>query len=228
IQGKVNPLSKETDLARKTATVTRANAGIGSESARQLLLLNADVVILGVRNLVKGEDVKKSLLQDETIRLSGRSASSVKMMKLDLADYASVVDFVSRIQVEVQELHILILNAAIGNINLQWAPTGHELLLQVNFLSNTLLLLQLLPLMDAASRVNWVGSRAMVLSNLRWRRINDSAIRHLDDPKNFCSFQRYGDTKAIAFLFLRELATRVAPNHVIFNMVCPGLVHSRI
>ncbi|KAK7522553.1 uncharacterized protein IWZ02DRAFT_449801 [Phyllosticta citriasiana] len=137
------------------------------------------------------------------------------MMKLDLADYASVVDFVSRIQVEVQELHVLILNAAIGNIDLKWAPTGHELLLQVNFLSHALLLLQLLPLMEssakksgAASRVNWVGSRAMVLSNLRWRRINDNATRHFDDPKNFCPFQRYGDTKAIALMFLKELATR--------------------
>ncbi|KAK8155678.1 hypothetical protein BC567DRAFT_237260 [Phyllosticta citribraziliensis] len=156
-------------------------------------------------------------------------------MKLDLAEYVSVVDFVSRVRAEVEELHVLILNAAIGNVDLQCASSGHELLLQVNFLSSALLLLQLLPLLEesakksgAPSRINWVGSRAMVISSLRWHPIKGNTISHFDDPKNFYSFQRYGDTKAMAFMFLRELATRIEPSRVILNTVCPGLVHSRI
>ncbi|KAK8204115.1 hypothetical protein IWZ01DRAFT_107009 [Phyllosticta capitalensis] len=221
IQGKVNPLPN-VDLSGKTAIVTGANGGIGFECARQLLQFKANV-ILAVRNLEKGEDAKRRLQDDN---------SRIKVMKLDLADYTSVSDFVSQVQTEVQDLHILILNAAIGNVNLQWAPSGHELLLQVNFLSNVLLLLQLLPLLESTaeksgpSRVTWVGSRALFLSRFRWYPVKTNVIEYLD--KNFYSYQRYADTKAIAYMFLRELSSRIKPNRVILNMVCPGLVHSKI
>ena len=63
-------------------------------------------------------------------------------------------------------IDVLLLSASCGQLNLELAPTGHENVTQVNFLSNTLLYLKLLPLLEAMttkigvpSRLSWVGSR---------------------------------------------------------------------
>ena len=78
------------DLSGKRVVITGANSGIGFEAAKTLSRMGAEV-ILAVRNEQKGDAAKKAIQKE-----SKQTALSV--MKLDLADLASVREFANRYQ----------------------------------------------------------------------------------------------------------------------------------
>lgn len=236
-QPKVTPLPPVIGLDGKTSIVTGASAGMGLETARQLLALNVSTVILAVRNTAKGEDCKASLLADPAVKKHWwhDRKPTLKVMKLDMDDYGSIQSFAKAIKAEVPIVDYLLLNAGIGNLRYKRSATGHERTMQVNYLSNVLLLLELLPLLEASaiktgspSRVTWVGSRTHSQSTLADRKKAvkpaETVIGHMDDRKYFFPFHRYNDTKLLGVIFLYELAPRLDRTKVIVNMVCPGMV----
>ncbi|CAF9943391.1 MAG: hypothetical protein ALECFALPRED_000263 [Alectoria fallacina] len=236
-QPKVTPLPPVISLDGKTSIVTGAGAGMGLETARQLVALNVATVILAVRNTAKGEDCKASLLADPAVKKHWwhDRKPTVKVMKLDMDDYGSVQSFAKAIKAEVPIVDYLLLNAGIGNLRYKRSATGHERTMQVNYLSNVFLLLELLPLLEASaiktgspSRVTWVGSRTHSQSTLADRKKAvkpaETVIGHMDDRKYFFPFHRFNDTKLLGVMFLYELAPRLDRTKVIVNMVCPGMV----
>ncbi|KAF4337292.1 short-chain dehydrogenase reductase SDR [Fusarium beomiforme] len=229
IQPKVEPLPPGIDLTNKTAIVTGATAGIGLELCCQLLSLNLSTLILAVRNESKGEEVRKSLC---TIN----PKAIVQVMKLDTADYTSVKAFAEMFKSKHEKLHLLMPNAGISDLNFELTPTGHEKNLQVNYLSNVLLTLLLLPILEhtaelegSPTRITWTGSRmhlrTSLASNVPLKK-NEGIFEHFDTPGVIPSLQRYGDTKLLVLLFQHELARRYPPQKVIVNSFCPGMVHS--
>ena len=233
-QPKVTPLPTGIDLDGKTIIITGASAGMGLEAARQLLTLNASTLILAVRNTIKGENCKASLLGDPAVK-KHNEAPIVKVMKLDMDDYSSVQSFAKAVKAEVPIVDHLLLNAGIGILKFERSPSGHERSVQVNYLSNVLLLLELLPHLEASSiktgapsRVSWVGSRTHMSSTLSEKektvKPEETVIGHMDDPKYFFPFQKYNDTKLLCVMFLYELAPRLDKSKVVFNMMCPGMV----
>lgn len=233
-QPKVTPLPTGVDLQGKTIIVTGASAGMGLETARQLLTLNASIVVLAVRNISKGEDCKASLLTDQAVK-KHNSAPTIKVMKLDMDDYSSVQSFAKAVKAEIPVVDHLLLNAGIGLLHYEHSACGHERTVQVNYLSNVLLMLDLIPHLEAsaiktgtASRITWVGSRTHHKSTLSEKgkavKSNETVIGHMDDPKYFFPFQKYNDTKLLCVMFLYKLAPRVDRNKVVINMLCPGMV----
>ncbi|KAH8547603.1 hypothetical protein BGW37DRAFT_524169 [Umbelopsis sp. PMI_123] len=87
--------------------VTGSNSGIGVEAARHYANLDAKKVILAVRNLESGNDVKKSI--EETTKCSG----VVEVWKLDMSSSASIREFTSRVNKELPRLDVAALNAAV-------------------------------------------------------------------------------------------------------------------
>lgn len=235
IQARLHP--PRIDLTGKVAIVTGANAGIGLETVRQLLFLNAATVVLAVRSIEKGEAARSLLLADESIRLV-KKAPDIRVMKLDMADYQSAWEFANRIKVALPALHILILNAAVANLPWSKTSSGHDQITQVNYFSNVLLLLELLPLLEASARrtgeparVTWVGSRAFAASKLaRTVRVErgQSVVEFLDDPKSYGWFMRYPDSKLLAAAFVREFCRYQDARTVVVNDVCPGMVDTGI
>jgi NAD(P)-dependent dehydrogenase (short-subunit alcohol dehydrogenase family) len=63
-QASVTPLSTPPDLRGKTVIITGASSGLSLETARQMLALNIESVILAVRNVSKGEKCRRGLLAD--------------------------------------------------------------------------------------------------------------------------------------------------------------------
>ncbi|KAL8689083.1 MAG: hypothetical protein Q9218_005163 [Villophora microphyllina] len=225
------------DLKGKTAIVTGGSAGIGQETARQLLALNLSTLVLGVRNEAKGAEVRTLLLADPAVKRTNPDAV-VKVMRVDMSEYSSVKDFAALVKAELSRLDLLILNAGIADTHYQLAPTGHERITQVNYLSNVLLLLELLPLLSATainagtpSRVTWVGSRMHYRSSLIDSKPvaqNARVLEHFDDKDNFFTIARYGDSKLLGMMFVYEIAKRVSAGSVIINNICPGTTHTNM
>ncbi|KAF4778421.1 hypothetical protein HER10_EVM0004649 [Colletotrichum scovillei] len=249
-QPPVTPLPDDLNLHGQTAIVTGATSGIGLALTRQLLSLGASLVILAVRDVPKGEAVRQTLLSDPTV-LSRHQTPVVKVMKLDAEDYASVKAFTEAFKAKYTHLHIAMLNAGVPGLRRRVAPTGHEATVQVNYLSNVLLTLELLPMLEAtaretgrAGRITWTGSRMVEKTSLAGKatvREGGSVLEHLDDEANFNGMARYADSKLLGFLFLRELArhygagaatgTEEGERHqqpVIVNAFCPGMVDTNM
>jgi NAD(P)-dependent dehydrogenase (short-subunit alcohol dehydrogenase family) len=234
-QPPVTPLPQGLCLRGQTAVVTGASSGIGLEIAQQLLELEASTVILAVRNVTKGETVRRSLLARDTINAVNPKAV-VKVMKLDTEDYESVQRFTKAFRAEHSELHLLMLNAGIGTLKRELTRTGHEKNVQVNYLSNVLLMLELLPLLDATAdkmgapaRVTWTGSRAHGFTSLAKRaplQPGETVLGYFDSEESFVAFSRYGDSKLLCVLFLYELRKHLVSNKVIVNTFCPGMVNT--
>ena len=85
----------------KRALVTGANAGLGKEVARQLVMQGANKVYLGCRNQVKAEIAKRELES-----LTNRGVLEILLM--DVTDQVSVLNAVAQIQ---EPIDTLILNA---------------------------------------------------------------------------------------------------------------------
>lgn len=231
-QPKVDPLTPGIDLSSKTAIVTGATSGIGLELSRQLLVLKVSNLVLAVRNVTKGEEVRKGLLADPAVKAANPQAV-VKVMKLDMEDYASVQAFVEAFKREHNRLHVLMLNAGIGTFGREFAPTGHEKNNQVNYLSNVLLQLSLHPILEATAekegsptRVTWTGSRMHRLTTLASKaplKPGEGVLEHFDKG-NAPALAGYPDSKVLVALFQLELARRYTPEKVIVNSFCPGMV----
>lgn len=235
-QTAVSPNPPDIDLTGQTILITGSNQGIGLESARQLLIYKASTVILAVRNVMKGDTARKLLLSEPAIKkLAIRP--EIKIMEVDMADYKSVVKFSGEVKKQVQKLDALLLNAGIGQLNYELAPTGHEKVMQVNYLSNALLALELLPLLEATaeatgkpSRLSFVGSTQHQNSSFAKKRpykSGSSILTRMDDKAVYSGMTVYGDTKLLVAMFVRELADRVSSDKVVINNMCPGGVNVR-
>jgi NAD(P)-dependent dehydrogenase (short-subunit alcohol dehydrogenase family) len=225
-----------TSLAGQTVIVTGGNAGLGLETARQYITLNASCVILACRSISKGEEAAKYLSSHPTIKSTNPSAN-IKVMAFDLDDETSVMKFVTQVKKELESLDILLLNGGMNIMNYQLSKSGHERVIQVNYHSNALLALELLPLLKATaskrsqpSRLTFVGSVAHKMHSLKKTPIgkDESIVQHWDDKNKYHSLERYSDSKLMITAFTEELARHVDSREVIVNCVCPGMVSTGI
>lgn len=235
IQPAIDP-NPPLDLSGKTVIVTGGNSGLGYASVQHFLTSKASVVILACRTLSKGEAARQELLANPVVK-SNNPQGQVIVIKLDLESFDSVLEFAHRVKAEHSKLHVLLLNAGMGAWTYETCATGHEKVLQVNFLSNALLTLELMPLLENTtkssgypSRLSWVGSRMHEHSTLPKRPIrpNQSVLGHFNDPSNFDKMTTYSNSKLLCVMFLCELSKRVAKDRVIINSMCPGMVKTNL
>lgn len=101
-------------------------------------------------------------------------------------------------------LDAALLNAEIGHLSYELAPTGHKKVMHVNYISNALLALELLPLLEATavktgvpSRVTFVGSRQHENSSFARKRSyvsGQSLLETMDDKSKYSGMAVYGYT----------------------------------
>ncbi|KAJ5579491.1 short-chain dehydrogenase/reductase family protein [Penicillium hispanicum] len=235
-QPKVDPLPSGIDLNGKTAVVTGASAGLGLETARQLLRLGCSTMVLAVRNVAKGESCAQELQQDPAIKAR---KPTIKVLKFDADRYDSVQDFAKALQRDVPVVHILVLNAGIGCLKMERSSTGHEQALQINYLSNVLLLAELLPYLEASAdksgsptRITWVGSRkhdgGISFESKAPLGAEESVLERMNSEEKYVPWCRYADSKLLCAMFMYSLAPRLDKEKIILNMVCPGMISTGI
>ena len=253
-QRPVAPPSPHILFVGKTILVTGANTGLGFTASRTFLLLGASRLIVAVRSLSKGEAARAKFLSDTEIQQQNPHAI-IEVFHLDLEDYNSVIRCADEVRmacggVEDGELEkrggldVLVLNAGASIFHYERTKDGHEIMMQVNYRSNVLLALLLLPLLKATAgqkgtpaRITWLGSsrykdyssrNSSIQLLQRGVKGEEKILPHFENAQNWEKWVRYNDTKFLAALFVRELAKRVTPETIVVNMCCPGMVSTGI
>jgi len=211
------------NLKGKTAIVTGANSGIGLETARQLLDLGLNKLIIAVRDESKGQTASTNLSSGRQLE-----GSVIEVWELDMLSYDSITAFAERTKT-LEHLDIVILNAGIMKQTHTIDPsTGHEESIQVNFLSTALLTILLLPILKAkAQNTTEQGHLVWVQSEMAcWAKFKEKdstpLLPAIDKPENFNLPDRYCTSKLLGQLFVTELTKRVPSSVAIITMPTPG------
>lgn len=141
---RTTPKSLPSDLrvTNQIAIVTGSNVGLGLAASRQLLQLGLSHLIMGVRSQAKG-DAAASQLRKEF------PDSQVSVWILDMESYDSIRKFAEQCAA-LPRIDVAILNAGLMVPHYTTvAGTGHEVTMQVDYLSTVLLTLLLIPLLKA-------------------------------------------------------------------------------
>ena len=198
----------------RTVLVTGGNTGVGKATAVALAAAGADVVFTS-RDAAKGA----TALADVRER-SG--SSSVEVMELDLARFASVRDFAERFTSEHERLDVLVNNAGVMLSTRSETEDGNETTLQVNHLSPFLLTLSLRDVLVSAERARVIN----VASSLHHRARHGIDFDDLQSTRGYRGSDVYAKTKLMNILFTRELGRRWDAVEVGVNAVHPGFVAS--
>lgn len=149
----------EHDFTGQCIVITGANTGLGLEAARHFLKLNASHIILGVRNMSKGQAAKEDLE-----RFAGK-ASRIDVFHLDMEDYQSVKSFVAQV-CTLPCIDVVILNA--GKIAQDfYIAEKDESTITVNVVCTMLLALLMLPKLRASAKPGKPCPRLVIVSSDR-------------------------------------------------------------
>ena len=123
----------------------------------------------------------------------------------------------------------MILNAGVEKAKFDRNPsTGHEEVIQINYLSTVLLSVLLLPILKPKSpgspgRLSIVNAALSLLAKLPNKK-ESPFLSSFDDPNSFSPANQYCSSKVLAHMFIYKLVDYVSANDVIVNLVDPGLV----
>lgn len=178
----------------KIAIVT-GTGGLGYETALQLAIAGATVIIAG-RNSKKGSDAVAAIL-------AMHPTAAVSFEILDLADLTSIKDFAARLRQTLNCVDLLINNAAVMRPPSRLETVDEfELQFGTNYLGHFALTAVLAPLLMASK-----SPRVVTLSSIAARNavIN---FQDLQSEKQYNSMGAYGQSKLACLMFAFELQRR--------------------
>jgi NAD(P)-dependent dehydrogenase (short-subunit alcohol dehydrogenase family) len=195
---------KGVDLSGKQIVVTGASSGIGIETAKALGLAGADLV-LGVRDPAKGAA--------ELEEIAAGARGKVSVLRLDLRELASVMDFAAQITGPVD---ILIANAGVSKTPDKHLANGLDVRFATNHLGHFLLAHRLKRQMAArGARIVVVSSAAHKGMPVRMDDLQWTGREHFDGAA-------YAESKSANILFAQEATRRWAGQGILANAILPG------
>lgn len=229
---KKSRIGKLTDAERldgKTCLVTGANSGLGKASAIELARRGAHV-IMACRSGIPA-------VGEEIAQLTG---GKVEMLRLDLADPASITACCDALCAGGVELDRIVLNAGVVPRVPQRTQQGFEMMFGVHFIGNVLLLKRLLA--DGSIPNNSYAHngrqaelpRIIFVSSESHRSGTPIDFATLGQPVDYStmgSIAQYGHSKLVMTTWLVELSRRLRTNTAVdvsVHCLCPGPVNSNI
>ncbi|MBN1927048.1 MAG: SDR family NAD(P)-dependent oxidoreductase [Prolixibacteraceae bacterium] len=189
-------------LSGKTMIVTGGNSGLGYESVKAFALKGAKV-ILACRNLEKGIKAKSEMLDSNP-------EGDIDVMKLDLADLASVRLFVEEYKQNNSRLDVLLNNAGIMATPYFKTKDGFEAQLGTNHLGHFALTGLLMDMIKSTP-----GSRVVNVSSMAHKSgkmdFNDLMF---EKDRKFKPMRAYGQSKLANLLFTYELQRYFEANNI--------------
>ncbi len=198
----------------RTVLVTGATDGIGKETARELALR-------GARVLLHGRDAGRAA----TARREIRSSTGNDQVDVVVADFTSL-DQVRALADDVHgltdRLHVMVDNAGVYQQRRHLTEDRLETTFQVNHLAPFLLTNLLLDLLLAAA-----PARIVVVSSAVHQRAPVD-LTDLQGEKRYDGYSAYGLSKLGNLLFTYELAERLRGTGVTVNALHPGAVSTKL
>ena len=218
------------DLTAKVVVITGPTTGLGFEMARELLLLNATVVL-------GGRDASRVAAAAARLRAAGGGAGSLDTVDgalLDLTSLSSVRAFAAAVVARHARIDVLVLNAGVMKVPRALTADGFETTLAANHLGHHLLTALLLPALRAAgaargdARVLAVSSTGHLWGELDAAALADLSFERRADAQQ--GFAPYTQSKLANVLFAAELARReaAAGSAVCAFSLHPGAVRTDI
>lgn len=200
------------DLAGRTVLVTGANSGLGYESMRVLALRGAHVIGTA-RTLGKAAEACASI--------RGRTTP----VALELTDFDSVVACAGTVAALGVPLDVLLCNAGVMEVPTAEQVNGIERHFVTNHLGHFLLTRRLLPQLAAAPQ-----GRVVVVSSGAYKQAPGAGIEfdNLSGERDYEPRKAYGQSKLANYLFVRELARRMAGTGMTANALQPGVIMTNL
>lgn len=203
------------DLRGRTMLITGANSGIGLEAVKLLGARGAHV-IMACRNLEKGQAAM------EHAREAG--AEQLELVRLDLADLASVREAATEISERHSKLDVLINNAGVMALPQRKTADGFEMQFGTNHLGHFALTGLLMPLLERGDQ-----PRVVTVSS-GMHRIGRMQFDDLQRESNYERWTAYAQSKVANLLFCRELQKRLtAAGSPMLSLAChPGYASTQL
>uniref|UniRef100_A0A803PJD7 Short-chain dehydrogenase TIC 32, chloroplastic n=2 Tax=Cannabis sativa TaxID=3483 RepID=A0A803PJD7_CANSA len=203
-----------------TAIITGASSGIGTETTRVLALRGVHV-IMAVRNMAAGRDVKEAIVKEIP-------TAKVDAMELDLSSFSSIRKFASDFKSSNLPLNILINNAGVMATPFMLSKDNIELQFATNHLGHFLLTNLLLETMKKTSKQSEKEGRIVNVSSMAHRFPYSEGIRFdkINDKLGYSSIAAYGQSKLANVLHANELSRRLKEENVNItaNSLHPGAI----
>jgi len=216
--GPATPI-KDIDVKEKVIVITGCSAGVGKETAKELLR-NGAKVVFACRDEAKTMNIINSLPEESQKRAT--------FIKIDLSSFESVKTFVKVFSEKFDKVDILVANAGIVNTDFFVSKDNLEMTFQSNFLAHMYLTALMLKYLSKNGRVLHVGSDAhtFVKSAVDPKLIEDLAYA----KENFGWWKFYSISKLANLYFTSSLARYFEKEGTSFKTVCihPGAVNSEL
>ena len=201
-------------MMKKTAVITGAYGGMGSEITKAVAMAGYHVIMVCYTSF-KGEEKRSRIILDT-------GNEDIEVVQADLSSMESVLDAVDKIKDKTPSVELLMNNAGTMCTHYVRTEDGFEHTVAVNYLAPYLLTRRLLPIMHEGSRIVNMISCTYAIGKIG---------PHFFTKGREGSFFRipiYSNTKLALWLFTRELSERVKGRGITVNAADPGIVSTNI
>lgn len=183
----------------KTAIVTGANGGMGTEITKELERVGYNVIKVCLH---KTDD---------------------SQYQCDLSEMNNIVTLVKQLRMDINSVELLMNNAGTMCTHFQQTAEGFERTVAVNYLAPFLLTHLLLPLMHEGTRVVNMVSCTYAIG-----KVGPHFFSRGREAKGFWRIPIYSNTKYALWMFTYEMAMRLKDKGITVNAADPGVVSTDI
>lgn len=212
--------------------VTGANTGVGYEIAKWCAMMGATVILAcrsEERAMAAIDKMQKEFQAEKAMgqaKLTDKSALSLEFAKVDLSSFQSVLEFCENFKRSGRPLHVLVCNAGLGCGPYQKSVDGFEMTLQVNYLSQFLIMAKLLPIIKRSGpdcRILLMSSRAHESGTFDLETMN-----YTGPPGEFKCWDYYGRSKLYQIMQTVTMTERLKDSNITINCMHPGVVDTEL
>ena len=199
---------------KKTAIITGADGGMGTEITRAVAMAGYHVIML-CYTAFRGEERRSQLILDT-------KNEDIEVMQVDLSSMDNIVEVAQRISAKETSVDLLMNNAGTMRTHFSQTEDGFEYTVAVNYLAPFLLTHRLLPLMHAGTRIVNMVSCTYAIG-----KIGPHFFTHGKEG-SFWRIPIYSNTKLALWLFTCRLARKLKDKGITVNAADPGIVSTNI